>query len=100
VKDLNQIYQAQPAQFKHDFDHHGFEWIDCHDAEQSVISYRRKDDNQDLIIVLNFTPVVRDNYRIGAPKAGPYEEIVSGLNFMVNPNLRLSGQCFLSHHFG
>ena len=75
LKDLNKIYQEQPTLFKHDFDHHGFEWIDCHDAEQSVISYRRKDDNQDLIIVLNFTPVVRDNYRIGAPEAGPYEEI-------------------------
>jgi 1,4-alpha-glucan branching enzyme len=61
--------------FTHDFDHHGFEWIDCHDAEQSVISYRRKDDHQDLIIVLNFTPVVRGNYRIGVPAAGSYKEI-------------------------
>ncbi len=75
VKDLNLLYRAQPALFTHDFDHHGFEWIDCHDAEQSVISYRRKDDHQDLIIVLNFTPVVRDNYRIGVPAAGSYKEI-------------------------
>ena len=75
LKDLNQIYQAQSALFKHDFDHHGFEWIDCNDAEQSIISYRRKDDNQELIIVLNFTPVVRESYRIGVPVAGPYEEI-------------------------
>ncbi len=75
VKDLNQLYRAQPALFTHDFDHQGFEWIDCHDAEQSVISYRRKDDHQDLIIVLNFTPVVRGNYRIGVPTAGTYKEI-------------------------
>lgn len=75
LKDLNRIYQAQPALYKHDFDHHGFEWIDCHDAEQSVISYRRKDGNQDLIIVLNFTPVVRNHYRVGVPVAGSYEEI-------------------------
>jgi len=75
LKDLNQIYQAQSALFKHDFDHLGFEWIDCHDSEQSVISYRRKDENQDLIIVLNFTPVVRNHYRIGVPGPGTYEEI-------------------------
>lgn len=75
LKDLNRLYQAQPPLFKHDFDHHGFEWIDCHDAEQSVISYRRKDDDQELIIVLNFTPVVREIYRIGVPAAGSYEEI-------------------------
>jgi 1,4-alpha-glucan branching enzyme len=75
LKDLNRIYQAQPALFKHDFDNLGFEWIDCHDSEQSVISYRRKDENQDLIIVLNFTPVVRNHYRIGVPEPGTYEEI-------------------------
>ncbi|MGR9045952.1 MAG: 1,4-alpha-glucan branching protein GlgB [Gammaproteobacteria bacterium] len=77
LKDLNRIYQAQPCLFKHDFDHQGFDWIDCHDAEQSVISYRRKSDNQELIIVLNFTPVVRDNYRIGVPEAGSYRELLS-----------------------
>jgi 1,4-alpha-glucan branching enzyme len=75
LKDLNHIYRAHSALFKHDFDHQGFEWIDCHDSEQSVISYRRKDGEHDLITVLNFTPVVRDNYRIGVPTAGTYQEI-------------------------
>ena len=75
IKDLNHLYKSHPALFTHDFDHHGFEWIDCHDYEQSVISYRRKDDNQELIVVLNFTPVVRENYRIGVPVAGTYQEI-------------------------
>ncbi len=75
LKDLNQIYKDNSVLFKHDFDHTGFEWVDCHDAEKSIISYRRKDEDQDLIIVLNFTPVVRDNYRIGVPEAGVYEEI-------------------------
>ncbi|MGY6274745.1 1,4-alpha-glucan branching protein GlgB [Methylomonas sp. MgM2] len=75
LKELNRIYQSEPTLFKHDFDHHGFEWIDCHDAEQSVISYRRKIQDQELIIVLNFTPVVRHNYRIGVPLEGVYQEI-------------------------
>lgn len=75
VGDLNRLYQQQPALYKHDFDHQGFEWIDCHDAEQSVISYRRKDEHQDLIMVLNFTPMVREHYRIGVPKTGDYTEI-------------------------
>ena len=75
IKDLNQIYKAQPALFKQDFVCQGFEWIDCHDTDQSVISYRRKGDNQELIVVLNFTPVVRENYRIGVPEAGTYREL-------------------------
>ncbi|MCD2450850.1 1,4-alpha-glucan branching protein GlgB [Methylicorpusculum oleiharenae] len=77
VKDLNHLYRTHPALFKHDFDHHGFEWIDCHDVEQSVISYRRKDAHEDLIVVLNFTPVVRENYRIGVPSPGHYHEILN-----------------------
>ncbi len=75
IKELNHVYKAQPALFKQDFVHEGFEWIDCNDAEQSVISYRRKGDNQELIVVLNFTPVVRENYRIGVPEAGIYHEV-------------------------
>ncbi|WP_036300161.1 1,4-alpha-glucan branching protein GlgB [Methylomarinum vadi] len=77
LKDLNNLYKGQPCLFKHDFDHLGFEWIDCHDAEQSVISYRRKNEDQELIVVLNFTPVVRDNYRIGVPVAGRYQEVIN-----------------------
>ncbi len=75
IKELNQVYQAQPALFKQDFVYQGFEWIDCHDVQQSVISYRRKGDDQELIVILNFTPVARDNYRIGVPEAGTYHEI-------------------------
>jgi 1,4-alpha-glucan branching enzyme len=75
VKKLNHVYQAHPALFKQDFVYQGFEWIDCHDVEQSVISYRRKGDDEELIVVLNFTPVVRENYRIGVPQAGTYHEL-------------------------
>jgi 1,4-alpha-glucan branching enzyme len=75
VKDLNKLYSKHPALFHHDFEHQGFEWIDCHDVQQSVISYRRKSKHEDLIVVLNFTPVVREYYRIGVPTEGTYTEI-------------------------
>ncbi|MCB1841723.1 MAG: alpha amylase C-terminal domain-containing protein, partial [Halioglobus sp.] len=58
-----------------DFDAAGFEWIDCHDSTQSVLSYLRRDHEGFLLVILNFTPVVRENYRIGVPEAGTYREI-------------------------
>jgi 1,4-alpha-glucan branching enzyme len=75
VKDLNHLYATHPALYQHDFDHMGFEWIDCHDYQQSIISYRRKSGNEDLIVILNFTPVPRESYRIGVPHEGVYQEI-------------------------
>jgi 1,4-alpha-glucan branching enzyme len=74
--DLNKIYKETYALHALDFDHQGFDWIDCHDTEQSIVSYvRRGLDNSFVIIVLNFTPVLRQNYRIGVPQAGNYQEI-------------------------
>jgi 1,4-alpha-glucan branching enzyme len=75
VKDLNKLYSKHPALFQYDFEHQGFEWVDCHDVRQSVICYRRKSKNEDLIVVLNFTPVLRECYRIGVPEEGTYTEI-------------------------
>ena len=75
VGDLNGLYKQQAALHKYDFDPVGFEWIDCHDTDQSVLSYLRKSDNESIIVVLNFTPVIRENYRIGVPEAGDYEVI-------------------------
>ncbi|SHE21575.1 1,4-alpha-glucan branching protein GlgB [methanotrophic endosymbiont of Bathymodiolus puteoserpentis (Logatchev)] len=75
VKDLNKLYVKHPALFQHDFDNQGFEWIDCHDVEQSVISFTRKTEQETLIVILNFTPVPRENYRIGVPRPGTYHEI-------------------------
>ncbi len=75
VSDLNGLYTRQTALHKYDFDPEGFEWIDCHDTDQSVLSYLRKDENESIIVVLNFTPVIRDNYRIGVPVNGDYEII-------------------------
>ena len=75
IKDLNHLYKSLPALHKLDFDHHGFEWIDCHDVQQSIISYRRKYEQDEVIVVLNFTPVIRENYRVGVPQEGLYSEI-------------------------
>lgn len=75
LKDLNHLHKTHPALYQYDFEGKGFEWIDCHDLQQSVISYRRKSDHEDLIVVLNFTPVVREAYRIGVPHPGTYTEI-------------------------
>lgn len=73
--DLNRLYINTPALHRRDFDHEGFEWIDCHDAPQSVLSYVRKSEDEFVLIVLNFTPVPRNDYRIGVPAAGTYQEL-------------------------
>ncbi len=75
VKDLNHLYRTHSALHQYDFDHQGFEWIDCHDYQQSIISYRRKSAEEDLVVILNFTPVPRENYRIGVPHEGVYQEL-------------------------
>ena len=77
VSDLNQLYTQQTALHKYDFDHQGFEWLDCNDIDQSVLSYIRKSDNETIISILNFTPVIREAYRIGVPEAGEYEVLLN-----------------------
>lgn len=75
VTDLNRLYTHQPSLHKYDFDASGFEWIDCNDTDQSVLSYLRKSDDECIIVILNFTPVIRENYRVGVPSSGQYEII-------------------------
>jgi 1,4-alpha-glucan branching enzyme len=75
VADLNQLYRQSPALHHYEFDWQGFDWIDCHDARQSVLSYLRKSDEETLIVAVNFTPVPREGYRIGVPFPGVYQEI-------------------------
>lgn len=74
VGDLNKCYTQMPALYQRSFHSDGFEWIDCHDSTQSIISYLRKSDQGFCIVVLNCTPVPRHNYRIGVPQAGQYRE--------------------------
>ena len=77
IRDLNSIYVKSPELHFYDFDSQGFKWIDCHDHEQSIISYIRKSKDKVFVVVLNFTPVKRDNYRIGVPHEGQYKEIIN-----------------------
>jgi 1,4-alpha-glucan branching enzyme len=76
VRDLNRLCRDKPALHELDFDPDGFRWIDCRDADQSILGYRRRARNgSEALVVLNFTPVVRRGYRIGAPRPGNYREI-------------------------
>ena len=77
LSDLNKLYCHHEEFYTHDFEPEGFEWIDCHDASQSIISYQRKAKDKFLIVVLNFTPIPRENYRIGVPRDGTYHEILN-----------------------
>ncbi|HSA63050.1 MAG TPA: 1,4-alpha-glucan branching protein GlgB [Nitrospira sp.] len=79
VSDLNHLYRSQPALYEHDIDPAGFEWVDCNDAEASVISLLRKGaTTHDLVLVAcNFTPVPRTNYRIGVPRGGYWQEVLN-----------------------
>jgi 1,4-alpha-glucan branching enzyme len=78
VKDLNRLYRCR-ASLHLDCENEGFDWIDCHDNDASVISFRRRARRSTAftIAVCNFTPVVREAYRIGAPKPGRYNELLN-----------------------
>jgi 1,4-alpha-glucan branching enzyme len=76
IGDLNRIYRENAALFDFDFHGDGFEWIDCCNSGESLLSYLRKGKNgESLVIAANFTPVVRRNVRFGVPLAGQYREI-------------------------
>jgi 1,4-alpha-glucan branching enzyme len=77
--DLNAIYRNEPSLHQVDFDWHGFEWIDCNDADSSILSFlrRARDQGDFVVVVANFTPVQRDTYRIGVPEPGFYREIMN-----------------------
>ncbi|PIV22921.1 MAG: 1,4-alpha-glucan branching enzyme [Hydrogenophilales bacterium CG03_land_8_20_14_0_80_62_28] len=75
-RDLNRLYRHLPQLHELDFNHDGFAWIDCHDADQSVLSYLRRDrQGRAVICAFNFTPIPRDGYRIGCPAGGLWREI-------------------------
>jgi 1,4-alpha-glucan branching enzyme len=76
VRDLNHLYRSTPALFSRDFTPDGFEWIDCNDTQSSVLAYMRKGEKPEdvAIVVCNFTPMPRDNYRIGVPRGGVWLE--------------------------
>jgi 1,4-alpha-glucan branching enzyme len=76
VRDLNRFYAGASSLYEADYEPSGFQWIDCHDADQSIVSFvRRAADPADLTVwILNFTPVPRHGYHLGVPRAGRYVE--------------------------
>ena len=77
LEDLNRLYREQPALHRHEFEPEGFAWIDCEDVPRSTLSFIRRAGPDFLVIVLNFTPVVRDGFRVGVPLPGPYRELLN-----------------------
>ncbi|MEW5894684.1 MAG: 1,4-alpha-glucan branching protein GlgB [Candidatus Omnitrophota bacterium] len=79
VRDLNHFYRATPSFFELDFDPEGFEWIQCDDWQQSVLCFIRKskDPKDTTIVACNFTPVPRDNYKVGVPFDGYWKEVIN-----------------------
>ena len=77
VQDLNRVYRAEPALYINDFQQDGFEWIDCNDGHNSVLSFLRKGQNpgETIVVVCNFTPVIRYDYKVGVPQGGFWKEI-------------------------
>ncbi|HEU4618221.1 MAG TPA: 1,4-alpha-glucan branching protein GlgB [Gammaproteobacteria bacterium] len=79
LRDLNTFYRSEPGIAQLDFSDQGFEWVDCNDSEESVISFLRKDasGNRVVLAVVNFTPVPRANYQVGVPRPGRWTEVLN-----------------------
>jgi 1,4-alpha-glucan branching enzyme len=79
LADLNGCYKSEPALHARDFDGGGFQWVDCHDADNSVVAYLRRaqDSDEVVLVVCNFTPLPRHNYRFGVPRAGFWRELLN-----------------------
>lgn len=77
IRDLNRLYQDHPELHVLDFDGNGFQWLRWDDAENSVLSFLRRSGESVAVVVLNFTPVPRDGYRIGVPRPGHYRELLN-----------------------
>jgi 1,4-alpha-glucan branching enzyme len=79
LQDLNHFYRSEPAFYARDFENNGFEWVDLHDWEHSIISFFRKGEKpEDLVLVVcNFTPVPHTDYRVGVPHGGFWREVLN-----------------------
>jgi len=79
VRDLNALYRREPVLSLNDFNPHGFRWINCTDADSSVISYLRSDPFEQTFftVVCHFTPAIRRNYRVGVPRHGRWKEVLN-----------------------
>jgi 1,4-alpha-glucan branching enzyme len=79
VADLNRLYREEGAAHRRDFESDGFRWIDASDMHASVISYLRNGaaDDAPLLVICNFTPILRTNYRVGVPRIGFWREVLN-----------------------
>jgi 1,4-alpha-glucan branching enzyme len=79
VRDLNRLYRAEPALHEVDFHYSGFDWVDFHDADNSIIAFLRKSHSGGgfVLVCCNFTPVPRQGYRFGVPEGGLYDEVLN-----------------------
>jgi 1,4-alpha-glucan branching enzyme len=77
MSELFRYYQRTPALLRSDPEPEGFRWVDCSDKDNTVLSYLRRDGERFVVVVLNFTPVPRERYRVGAPQPGRYVEKLS-----------------------
>ncbi len=79
VEDLNHVYRREAALHQIDSDPAGFEWIDCNDSDQSVLTFMRKGQSEQdrIVVACNFTPMPRANYRVGVPRGGFWREILN-----------------------
>jgi 1,4-alpha-glucan branching enzyme len=79
VRDLNTLYRGQSSLHEFDFNAAGFDWVDCKDSQRSVVSFLRRGRSADdqILFVCNFTPVIRENYRVGVPLEGFWREVLN-----------------------
>ena len=79
VKDLNEVYIGNPAFWSDDFTNHGFEWIDVSDGDHNTLSFVRKsaDEKDWLVAIINFAGTPHENYRVGLPFAGEWDEVIN-----------------------
>ena len=82
VKELNKLYNSEPALYEYDSSPEGFNWISVNDANRSIVSYETnaKNEKDTLVVVCNFTPVEQKNYKLGVPSEGKWQEIFSSDN--------------------
>jgi 1,4-alpha-glucan branching enzyme len=79
VRDMNKLYVSEPVLSCHDLDPRGFQWLNCHDADASVLSYLRTDATAHVMfaVILNATPITRHAHRVGVPRAGFWQEVIN-----------------------
>jgi 1,4-alpha-glucan branching enzyme len=101
ARDLNLVYQNEKALYENDFDWSGFSWINANDSDNSILSFIRKAKKTDdfLIIICNFTPLIRQKYAIGVPRSGTYRELInSDLDIYWGSNVSNGEICSIPEH--